>query len=145
MKNHVAAVVSLLKAYSVAMANRAGQVVFGDPMKGMPIPGVEKEKIYTNCADTDPICAYLPIPLGAHLTYGSDSAGIRKTVEWTKNHMTTQSESAPAAESSAESSAEKPAAKPAAKPAGKLGGKFGGKLGGKKVVEVASAQFPDIL
>jgi cutinase len=87
VKDHVAAVVSLLKAYSFAMANRAGQVVFGDPMNGMAIPGVAKEKIFTNCAASDPICSYLPIPLGAHLTYGSDSAGLRKTAEFAKSHI----------------------------------------------------------
>jgi len=63
-----------------------GVIVFGDPMKGMAIPGIDKEKIYTNCADSDPICAYLPIPLGAHLTYGSDTANLRKTAEWAKSH-----------------------------------------------------------
>jgi hypothetical protein len=87
VKSHVAGVVSLLKAYYFAMANRAGQVVFGDPMKGMAIPGVQKDNIYTNCADTDPICSYLPIPLGAHLTYGSDTARLKKTVEWIKTHL----------------------------------------------------------
>jgi len=62
-------------------------VVFGDPMKGMAIPGIAKENVYTNCAADDPICSYLPIPLGSHLTYGSDRAGIAKTVEWTKGHI----------------------------------------------------------
>jgi len=61
-------------------------VVFGDPMKGMAIPGIDKNNIYTNCADSDPICSYLPIPLGAHLTYGSDRAALAKTVEWLKSH-----------------------------------------------------------
>jgi hypothetical protein len=56
-------------------------------MNGMAIPGIGKEKIYTNCAASDPICAYLPIPIGAHLTYGTDSAGIRKTVEFAKSHV----------------------------------------------------------
>jgi Cutinase len=77
----------LLKTYSFAIANRAGQVVFGDPMKGDAITGIEKEKIYTNCAVDDPICSRLPIPLGSHLTYGSDKAGIAKTVEWLTSHV----------------------------------------------------------
>jgi hypothetical protein len=87
VKKRVSAVVSLPKTYSFAIANRAGQVVFGDPMKGMAIPGITNDKIYTNCAADDPICSFLPIPLGSHLTYGSDKAGIAKTVEWTKNHI----------------------------------------------------------
>jgi len=65
----------------------AAVIVFGDPMKGLAITGVEKDKIFTNCADTDPICAYLPIPLGAHLTYGSDTVALKKSSEFAKSHV----------------------------------------------------------
>jgi len=61
-------------------------VVFGDPMKGTAIPGIAKEKVYTNCASDDPICGGLPIPLGSHLTYNAKDS-IAKTVDWTKKNL----------------------------------------------------------
>jgi len=64
-----------------------GQVVFGDPNKGQRIPGVSNDKIYTNCAASDPICMGLPIPLGSHLTYGSDTEEINKIVQFVKAHV----------------------------------------------------------
>jgi Cutinase len=63
------------------------QVVFGDPFKGKAIPGINSNQIFTNCAASDPICMGLPIPLGAHLGYGSDTASMNKITEFVKKLM----------------------------------------------------------
>lgn len=65
----------------------AFQVVFGDPYKGQAIPGVSRDKVYTNCAASDPICAGIPCPCGPHLTYGSETAEMDKCVAFVKAHV----------------------------------------------------------
>jgi hypothetical protein len=63
------------------------QVVFGDPDKGVAIPGISSDKIHTVCAASDPICYGLPIPLGAHLQYGSDTAGLTGAANFVKSKV----------------------------------------------------------
>lgn len=53
-------------------------------MKGRPIPGISNDKIYTDCAASDPICMGIPLPMGSHLTYGTDIAEIDKIVKFVK-------------------------------------------------------------
>jgi len=60
----------------------AAVVVFGDPNKGKPIKGIPSGKIFTNCNDSDPICKGLPIPLGTHLTYGTDTLKLQEVVDF---------------------------------------------------------------
>jgi len=62
----------------------AGVVVFGDPDKGYPIFGISNSNIFTNCEPSDPICRGIPLPLGSHLTYGTDSTKLNEIVAWIK-------------------------------------------------------------
>jgi cutinase len=62
-------------------------IVFGDPNKGVPIPGIPSDRIHTVCAVTDPICYGVPIPLGAHLEYGFDSAGLLGAANFVKQRV----------------------------------------------------------
>jgi len=65
----------------------AAVVVFGDPDKGKGIRGIPSDKIYTNCASADPICMGIPLPIGAHLQYGSDTTEMGKVVDFVKAHI----------------------------------------------------------
>jgi hypothetical protein len=65
-------------------SNTDPQVVFGDPYKGQPIQGISPSKIFTNCDKDDPICKGTPIPLGSHLTYGSN---LGSSVDFVKSHV----------------------------------------------------------
>jgi len=65
----------------------AAVVVFGDPDKGRAIRGISSDKIYTNCASADPICMGIPLPIGAHLQYGTDTAEMAKVVQFVKSHI----------------------------------------------------------
>jgi len=65
----------------------AGVVVFGDPNKGKAIKGISADKIYTNCNDSDPICKGVPVPLGTHLTYGTDTVKLKEVAEWVKGKV----------------------------------------------------------
>jgi cutinase len=84
VKSHVAAVVrparkSLQDGVVVWLIT---QVVFGDPDKGRAILGISRDKIYTNCASSDPICMGIPLPIGSHLGYGTDTAELTKCVQF---------------------------------------------------------------
>jgi cutinase len=72
-------------------------IVFGDPDKGVAIPGIPSDRIHTVCALTDPICYGIPIPLGAHLEYGFDSSGLLGAANFVKTKVSsaTSSGSAP--------------------------------------------------
>jgi hypothetical protein len=51
------------------------QVLFGDPINGASIPGISKDKIYTNCAIGDGICTGLPLITITHFAYAVDFSG----------------------------------------------------------------------
>ena len=58
----------------------AGLVLFGDPDKNKPIPGITTANTDTICADEDLICDGLPLPGPAHLTYAEDAVGAAEFV-----------------------------------------------------------------
>jgi len=70
-----------------AKTHVAAVVVFGDPNKGKSIPGIRSDQIYTNCASDDPICMGIPLPLGSHLTYGSNTAELQKIVTFVQSKV----------------------------------------------------------
>jgi Cutinase len=84
-KKSVAAVVSKNLLSMTIETNNDLQVVFGDPNKGKAIPGITSDRIYTNCASDDPICKGVPLPIGSHLTYGSNTEEMNKIVTFVKN------------------------------------------------------------
>jgi hypothetical protein len=61
-------------------------VIFGDPDKGKKMKGIDPSEVDTMCASSDPICYGLPIPLGAHLTYGS-KGHTKEAAKWLKEYL----------------------------------------------------------
>lgn len=58
---------------AATMKKVSSVVIFGDPDKGQPLPGITSSSVKTICHVGDAICAGQALILAPHLTYSADA------------------------------------------------------------------------